>query len=102
MPGICTNASLSASDIADLGAYMETLSPGDGGGDAVEGASLYTSNNCANCHGASGEGGIGGAVAGLGATELQSSCDGSGTMPTLCTPLTASDIADLGAYMETL
>jgi cytochrome c553 len=100
MPALCEP--LTASDIADLGAYLETLGGGDGA-DAVNGASLYTSNNCATCHGASGEGvGSFPPVAGLGATELQASCDGSGTMPALCEPLTASDIADLGAYMETL
>ncbi len=82
---------------------------GDTGGttngpDATNGKSLYSSNNCSTCHGADGSGGVGPDIRGGTATDLQTACDGSGTMAGICSNdgLTSSDIADLGAYLSTL
>jgi cysteine-rich repeat protein len=100
---LMNSISLTSEEIDAIADAIAGDGGGNGGGaDAVNGASLYTDGGCATCHGASGEGGIGGPVAGLGEAELQSACDSGDSMPALCTPLSASDIADLGAYMETL
>ena len=53
MPTI--GASLTPAQIQDLGAYMSTLASSSGG-NAANGAALYTSKSCAGCHGAAREG----------------------------------------------
>ena len=78
---------------------------GTGGPDATNGASLYSSNNCATCHGSDGAGlNNFPNIQGTTATDLQSACDTGDTMSGICSGdgLSSSDIADLGAYLSTL
>ncbi|NCP97212.1 MAG: c-type cytochrome, partial [Deltaproteobacteria bacterium] len=79
---------------------------GGGGPSATNGAALYTSKSCSSCHGANGAGvGSFPPVQGSNAAELQTACDGTGTMNSaVCGSgqLSSSDIADLGAYLATL
>ena len=79
---------------------------GGGGPSATNGAALYTSKSCSSCHGANGAGvGSFPPVQGSNAAELQTACDGTGTMNSaVCGSgqLSSSDIADLGAFLATL
>jgi mono/diheme cytochrome c family protein len=103
-------------DITNIGVYLATLPPNEARvaqhgmlltGNLVNGQKLYAAN-CAACHGAGGEGGVG--------TELHGENtrkDIAGTifwiknpilpMPTLYPkPLSEKDVADVAAYVESL
>lgn len=49
-------------EIADLGAYMSSLTPAAPVGNAANGEALYTSKNCLGCHGANRQGVVGPAL----------------------------------------
>jgi mono/diheme cytochrome c family protein len=73
-------------------------------GDATAGETVYTTN-CAGCHGSSGEGGVGPALAdvvpGSNVESLISIVyDGVGTMPAYGEVLVSQEIADLVAYLQ--
>ncbi len=111
---VCGNGVVEGSEQCDDGNTVDgdgcsatcTTEAGGGGASATNGASLYSSKSCAGCHGDTGAGsGSNPAVAGKTATDLQSACDGTGTMnAAVCGSgqLSSSDIADLGAYLATL
>ena len=98
MPAFTTEQ-LSDSDIADIDAWLETLGGGDGGGNATNGAALYTSGcSDSSCHGVDGSGN--GGVQGLDASAIETACSSLAFMS--CSGLSASDFADLEAYLQTL
>jgi len=101
MPTI--GASLTPTQIQDLGAYMSTLSSAPVG-NAANGEAIYISKTCRGCHGAGGEGippnfpSIKGATA----ADLMEAIATGNYMPGIGADLTPEQIQDLGAYMSTL
>ena len=103
-------------DIANIAAYLATLPPNEAAvvqhgtaiaGDRVNGQKLYAAN-CASCHGAGGQGGVGPELHGENTRK-----DTAGTilwiknpilpMPTLYPkPLSEKHVADIAAYVESL
>ncbi len=90
--------SLTPEQISELAAYSVSLQAGATGG---EGSMLYATN-CAACHGASGEGGIGPALAGtsLSAGDIGSAIQGgTGAMHSLASSLSPDDVAAVADYI---
>jgi hypothetical protein len=77
--------------------------PVDGGGgeegDAVAGAAYYAAN-CAACHGANGEGGLGPNVQGQSKAELQAGVEAAPIHAAI--PITEDDYCNLEAFLATL
>lgn len=89
---------------ADAAAFVLTLEPEPvAEPDAANGQALFTSNGCANCHGAQGQG-VGNfpSVQGATAEDLADAIANGSTMPAVGGSLTQAQILDLGAYMSTL
>jgi len=100
--GVMNTAALTSLTSEEIAAIADAIAGGGGGGpDAVNGATLY-GDACAGCHGSDGSGGAGGPVQGLSATNVESACGAEPLMSAACSTLSASDIADIGAYLETL
>jgi mono/diheme cytochrome c family protein len=115
MPAFNADA-VTDTDITNIGAYLATLPPNTVpvaqhgrviSGDLVNGQKLYAAN-CASCHGASGQGGVGPELHGEKTRK-----DAAGTvvwikqpippMPTLYPkPLTEKDVDDVAVFVESL
>ncbi len=79
-------------------------SDGSSGGDSILGAGVFAAN-CASCHGASGEGGIGPMLAGqsLDSAAVADVVDtGRGLMPSFASMLSAEEVAAVAAYVSGL
>jgi cbb3-type cytochrome c oxidase subunit III len=115
MPAFNANA-VTDKNIADIVVYLKTLSAAEApasahaaatSGDLVNGQKIYVAN-CASCHGASGEGGVGPQMRGL---NQRKSIAGTILwiknpilpMPKLYPkPLSDKDVDDVSAFVETL
>jgi mono/diheme cytochrome c family protein len=95
--------SLTPQQINELAAFSLTFQA-SGSGDDGEGSALYTAN-CAACHGVSGEGGIGPALAGTALTsdEIASIVrTGSEDMHSLTSSLSPEEVETVAEYIVTL
>jgi mono/diheme cytochrome c family protein len=108
MPGYASR--LSSDQLAAVVAYLSTLGAGatdtpvDGGSGGVDAAALFT-RYCSACHGAHGQGGRNGPVAGtlLSRTELIAvATDGLGSMPGYSGRMTPEEIEAVAAFVLAL
>lgn len=77
---------------------------GNGGGDAVEGAALFTANGCNVCHGPAGEGASGPDITDATAEDIfeNASEDGDDTHPVKVAGFAMEDAEDIAAYLASL
>jgi mono/diheme cytochrome c family protein len=87
---------------ADTAAYILTWEPAPAGGNAANGATLFSNNNCGLCHGANGQGGLYQAIAGKTAADLRAVIAKPGSPMGSFSTLTDAQIEDLGAYISGL